>query len=110
MSYDVWLEADLGGPEPVQLGADWNYTSNCVAIWRMAMPSTNGLAWFEGRTAGECAEVLRHGLASMWADPTAFWPLEPRNGWGSLASTRDALAELLTQFERAPAATVRIYR
>jgi hypothetical protein len=35
MSYDIWLEADLGGPEPLHLDS-WNYTSNCAAMWRAA--------------------------------------------------------------------------
>jgi hypothetical protein len=109
MSYDIWLEADLGGPEPVRLG-DWNYTSNVAPMWRKAMPSTEGLAGMEGMTAGVAAEVLRSGISAMERNPDPYRALNPSNGWGSFDGQLDALRELLAEFEAAPHAKVRIWR
>lgn len=108
MSYDIWLTADLGGPEPIRIdGEMWNYTSNCSRMWREAGAD---LAEFDGKQAGECAEVLRAGLVALLGEPDKYRAMDPSNGWGSYDSMLKALLALLASFERAPKATVRVWR
>lgn len=111
MSYDIWLEADLGGDEPARVGdLDWNYTSNCARMWRTAMPETNGLADMHGMLAGDAAKVLRNGIARMEATPSVYEAMNPENGWGSFTGQLGALRELLVAFDAAPSAKVAIWR
>lgn len=111
MSYDIWLEADLGGSEPVKVGnLDWNYTSNCVAMWRRAMPETDGLAGMAGMTAREASAVLEKGIERMEANRWAYMELDPPSGWGSYATVVPALRQLLEAFRGAPDAKVAISR
>lgn len=106
MSYDVWLEAELGGDEPVTWG-NWNYTSNCGPMWRAAGAD---LAEFHGKNADECAEVLRRAIAEMRANPAKYRAMDPSNGWGSYDSLVPALEELRLQFLKAPHARVVVSR
>ena len=108
MSYDIWLETDLGGPEPI-IVADpgWNYTSNCARMWRTAGAD---LAEYNDKPAGECLPSLRAAITEMTANPAKYLPMEPLNGWGSYKGVTAKLVELVTMFEAAPKATVRVYR
>lgn len=112
MSYDIWLEADVGGPEPVRVDAldHWNYTSNVVPMWRIAMPETNGLAGMDGMEADEAAKVLRLGIERMERDPAPYRALNPENGWGDFDSQLAALKQLLLACEQAPRARIAIWR
>lgn len=107
MSYDVYLEIDTGGPEPASVGMDWNYTSNCAPMWRLAGAD---LAEFDGKKAGECLPYLTKAIASMLADPEPYKALNPENGWGSYRTLVPALRDLAYDFGRHPNATVRISR
>lgn len=106
MSYDIGLSADLGGPEPIHFG-DWNYTSNCARMWRLAGAD---LADFHGKTAEECIPRLRRAIEDMMIHPVKFRELEPSNGWGSLETLIPALRRLLELFESAPKAEVWVSR
>jgi hypothetical protein len=111
MSYDLYLEADLGGPEPSQVGdLDWNYTSNCAPMWRLAMPESDGLAGMHGMSAGVAANVLRAGIARMEKAPNAYRALNPDNGWGDFDSQLASLWRLLAAFEAHPRAIVAVSR
>lgn len=111
MSYDIWLEVDLGAEEPVRVGdLDWNYTSNCAAMWRIAMPETDGLAGLAGMKARDAAAHLSRGIDRMKMEPAPYRALNPENGWGSYDSQLDALGQLLAAFEAAPGATVAIWQ
>lgn len=103
MSYDVWLEADLGGAQPVQVGDGWNYTSNVAPMWRKAMPKTDGLAGMHGMIAKDAAAVLRAGIARMEAEPDAYRALNPTNGWGGFDDQLGELRFLLHMFDDAAA-------
>jgi len=106
VSYDIWLEIDAGGPEPLHIGY-WNYTSNCAAMWKAAGID---LALCAVRDAGGCAEGLAGAIANLRADPTRFRTMDPPNGWGSYDTLIPALEELLELFESAPKARVGIWR
>lgn len=113
MSYDISLHIDTGGPEPAWVGKDWNYTTNCAPMWRLAMPETDGLAGMHGLLAKDAAGVLKKGIARMEKDPAAYRALNPENGWGSFDGeygTFQALRRLLANCEAHPRATVRVHR
>ena len=111
MSYDIWLEVDLGGEEPARIDdLDWNYTSNCAPMWRKAMPDTDGLAGMHGMPAGQAAEHLRNGIAAMEADPAAFRVLNPENKWGDFDGQLEQLKELLAACARNPKAVLAVWR
>lgn len=107
MSYDIWLTADLGGPEPIAVGESWSYTSNCGKMWRAAGAD---LAEFDGKTAGECLPVLRAGIDEMKANPQKYRALNPGNKWGSYDSLVPALEQLAETFASSPLATVQVWR
>lgn len=107
MSYDIWLEADLGGAERVTVADGWNYTSNCGPMWRLGGAD---LAEYDEKPAAECIPSLRAAIADMEANPAKYEALNPENGWGSVATLVPALRGLLGQFEGAPAAIVRAWR
>lgn len=108
MSYDVYVEMDAGGPEPmfVDLG---NMTSNVSGIWKKAMYGT-GVADFDGKEARECVNVLEEGIEQMKLYPERFRDMEPSNGWGSVDGAREYLERLRDGFLRYPRATVRVSR
>lgn len=111
MSYDIWLEADMGGPERVAIGSlDWNYTSNVAPMWRKAMPDTEGLAGFDGMRAKHALPILECGIAAMEADPEAYRAMNPANGWGEFDSQLEALGRLAVAFREAPEAFVGVDR
>lgn len=106
MSYDVSLEIDTGGPEPVTI-YDWNYTSNCAPMWRAAGAD---LAAFDGRPAAELAVALTDAVHTMRAEPARFEAMNPSNGWGSAATLARALNRLRETCEQHPRTTVRVDR
>lgn len=111
MSYDIWLEADLGGEDSVRVGnLDWNYTSNCAPMWRTAMPESEGLAGMDGMEAGSAAAILARGIERMESTPEVYAAMNPSNGWGSYEGQLGALRELLAAFRSAPKAKVAISR
>ena len=116
MSYDIWLEADVGGEEPVRVdpleGAfdHWNYTSNVVPMWRKAMPDTDGLAGLAGMECCRAEIALEAGIARMEADPEAYRAMNPANGWGDFDSQLESLRLLLAACRAAPLAKVAIWR
>lgn len=107
MSYDIWLEADLVGSERTQVGdLDWNYTSNVSAMWRKAMPETDGLGDMDGMECKLAAEHLASGIASMESDDVSYRALDPANGWGDFDSQLTALRKLLMACRESPDAIV----
>lgn len=108
MSYDIHLEADLGGPEPIQVGdLYWNCTSNLAPMWRAAGAD---LASFDGRPAWECIPVLATAIGELELHPETYTPMNPANGWGSYEALLPILRNLLAAFKQAPQATVRVSR
>jgi hypothetical protein len=104
MSYDVSLEADLGGPEPVRVGdLDANYTYNCGG---MLGEATGGL-WLSDMTGWDAAAVavtLRDALAVMERDRPRFIGMNPENGWGDLDSWMVFLRKIVDACDAAPRA------
>lgn len=108
MSYVIWLEADLGGPEPVSVGnLDWNYTSNVSGMWREAGAD---LAAFDGRPVWECLPLLKLALTNLRSDPAKYRAMDPVDGWGSYDGVMPFLERLHEAMLAAPKATVRVSR
>ena len=107
MSYDVYLSVDAGGPEPVSLPLDWNYTSNCACMWDAAGAPIRD---FHGKRAGDCASLLADAIATMEREPERFIAMNPPNGWGSYESLLPRLRVLLEAFRNAPNAIVEVSR
>ena len=104
MSYDISLEIDTGGPEAACVG-DWNITYNVRPMCEAA-----GLRiWaLQGASAREAGLLVRAAIGRLLADPEAFRPLEPGNGWGSYIDLLGALPILAELCERHPKAIVRV--
>ena len=113
MSYDVWIDVP-GKPacshcnRPATEGAavgDWNFTSNCSAMWdRAGAP----LRDFAGRPADKCALLVRAAITRIEADRATYEAMDPPNGWGSVADLLPALAKLADLFEAYPDGVVRV--
>ena len=106
MSYDIWVEMDAGGEEPMTAG-DWNYTSNMAPAWRAAGAD---LGEFHGLKARVCSPVLRLAIARMEEDTESYREYDAQNGWGSMDTLLPALRELADDLERYPEATVKVSR
>lgn len=107
MSYNIWMEADLGGEKPYVLDEDHNHTSNTSHMWSAAGAD---LAEMDGLTAGECIPMLERAIADMVARPDVYAAMNPPNGWGSNESCVKFLASLLAFFRKAPRAKVVVSR
>lgn len=107
MSYDIYLEADTGGPEPVEVF--WrNHTSNTAVMWRKAGCD---LAEFDGKPATELAGALAPALAEIEENRERYarqW--NPPNGWGSVETTIEFLTAILDGCRAHPLTTVRVCR
>ena len=107
MSYDIYLTVDTGGPEPAQVGNDWNFTSNCAPMWRAAGID---FAAISGSTAYWVTPYLELAIENLKADPDRFRAMNAANGWGIYDQLIPALEELLAEWRRHPMATVSVSR
>jgi hypothetical protein len=110
MSYDIWLEIDAGGAEPVSVFDVGNYTGNVSPMWYKALGFS--LGDLHGKLAGDCIEVLERALAHM-KDPAnldEYLAMNPPNGWGNYEGAFGYLATLLEGCRICPKATIHIWR
>jgi hypothetical protein len=106
MSYDVYLEVDAGGPEPVE--AYWrNHTSNTSRMWREAGCD---IAACGGHQAAQFAEGLAGAISAMEEEPEKYRQWEPENQWGTYETTLSFLRDLLDACRAYPRAVVRVSR
>lgn len=106
MSYDIYLEIDTGGPEPVAV-FDWNFTSNVAPMWRAAGAD---LAEFHGKQANECDQVLTEAIIEMETNSARYEAMDSPNGWGTYEHLMPRLRVLLRAFRRHPKTTIRVSR
>lgn len=106
MSYDVWLEIDTGGDEPVRLSS-LNYTWNCAPMFYSAF-GESGLNGLSGKLAGEAAPIIKRALASMQANPDHYKAMNPSNGWGSYEGAMTFLREFHSDCQQHPKASITI--
>lgn len=106
MSYDVYLEADTGGPDLVDVW--WaNHTSNTSRMWSIAL-GDKSLRDLDGHEAGVEVERLAAAVARMEAAPRFYRRFNPENGWGSYDTALDFLRELTDACRRHPKTTIRV--
>lgn len=106
MSYDLYLEIDTGGPDPVTV-FDWNFTSNVAPMWRAAGAD---LAEFHGKQASDCAPVLTKAIIEMEANPARYEAMDSPNRWGTYEHLMPRLRALLRAFRQHPKTTIRVSR
>lgn len=108
MSYDVWITipaCDHCGAD-VHSVLDINYTSNLSRAWDEAGAP---LRDWDGKSAAECAPLLRAAIAKIDADRAAWYRYNPPNGWGHIDSmVDDFLAVIAAACERYPRGTLRV--
>lgn len=108
MSYDVYLVADLGGPEPITLGIlDANMTWNLRPMFAAVNDGDGPQEWDE-KPARDVAEILTRTIAAFDADPDKFRAMNPPNGWGTFEGAREFAQEVLAACLIAPNAVVRV--
>lgn len=108
MSYDVYLVADLGGPEMVSLGLlDANMTWNLRPMFA-AVNDGDGPQEWDGKPASEIADLLTKTLAAFDADPARFEAMNPPNGWGNFEVAKSFTRRVLAACLSAPKAVVRV--
>jgi len=108
MSYDVHLDIDAGGPEPVALAIlDANMTWNLRPMFAECNNGDGPQEW-DGKAAREVAEILMRTLAAFNADPAKFKAMNPANGWGDFDGARRFAMTVLDACHAAPNATVRV--
>lgn len=107
MSYDVYLLADLGGPELVTVtGLNANYTYNCGPMLKEAVGVW--LSELNGRLCSEVLPLLRLAIDKMKSDPRRYELLNPDNGWGDSIGWMDFLTKIANACELAPKAMVHV--
>jgi hypothetical protein len=113
MSYDVWLEADLGSG-PIGVGSlDANHTcntGNMIAVASGAAEYTEGTtpSGWNGKRAAEVAKICWEAIRELRAKPDDYRKYEPENKWGTVETAIEFLEIVLTGCLRAPQATVRV--
>lgn len=106
MSYDVRLDIDCGGPEPVTVADCGNMTSNVGPVWRHVGAD---IAEFHEKRAADCLPALVEALRLLNASPRSYDHLVRGGGaWGTVESAIEYLTVLERDFRRAPNATVRV--
>lgn len=108
MSYDVHLEADLGGAEPVRVGSlDANYTYNVTPMFAAACGSSPS-AW-DGKPASDVHVTCCVILAAFNGNPSKYRAMNPSNGWGDFEGARTFIQEIADACAASPRATVRVW-
>lgn len=107
MSWDVHLEANLGGAHPIRVGdLDANYTYNVSPMFAAVIGT--GLNELDGITAREMVAKCSAILEAFAADPGKFRAMNPENGWGDFEGAREFIRKIQDACADAPDATVRV--
>lgn len=109
MSWDVHLEADLGGPAPLRVGdLDANYTWNVHPMFQAAIGEEGFCNAWDGLSASVAVERCTRILAAFEAEPDRFIALNPANGWGDFDGARRFVQTIHDACAEAPHATLRV--
>jgi hypothetical protein len=115
VSWDAWLEADVGG-NAVEVG--WfNHTHNCNRMVARVLEVAGqkpddrwlvGPAWWDqlaGLSGTDGAAFLDLVIGGLLEAPELFREMNPPNGWGSYDSLLGVLVEMRDAGRRYPSAT-----
>ncbi len=108
MSYSIWYEADLGGPDPVEVTMCSSATYNLAPIFREALNRESGLLGLDEWNAHAVGAWAQQALDRIAADRPRFEALAPANGWGTLANAIEILEWFVEQGKAAPRARLRV--
>ena len=106
MSWDFYMEADLGGPHMVEVKEGLNYTYNVAPMYNKAIEG--GIRKLEGKKGKECIPILKKCIENMKADPVGYRALNPSNGWGDYEGALSVAENLLQWCEECPEAVMGI--
>jgi hypothetical protein len=107
VSYDVWVEVDAGGPEPIVVG-DLNYTSNVFPVLRKVLGRS--LAEFDEAPCSEAGGILASAATAISADYERFRPLVRGGGeWGTAEGAAEFLGEIAALCASAPRGMLRVW-
>ena len=91
MSYDISVE-DRKGKEAFE---SVNITYNMAPMFQLAFEDKKGIWILDGLPAEQAAPLITKAYQDMYHNKEKYDELNPSNGWGSRATTVDALKELL---------------
>lgn len=110
MSFDIRLVGSKTCPtcghttDPMDGRYAWDPTYNLSPMFMLAGMSREA---FDGKTAAECAPIMRAGIDDMVANPDKYIALNSPNGWGVYGDDLlDMLRDILGQMEKHPYAIV----
>lgn len=106
MSYDISLEVDTGGEEPVEVWSR-NHTSNTASMW---VAAGCDLALYDGKSAEQLGDALNTAIINMKAEPGRYREYNSPNGWGTYSTTLLFLEEIYRACAENPKTTVRVSR
>lgn len=106
MSYDIYLEVDTGGEEPVEVWSR-NHTSNTASMW---VAAGCDLALYDGKSAEELGDAITTAVREMRANPGKYREYDSPNGWGTYSTTLLFLREIREACIEHPKTTVRVSR
>lgn len=111
MSYDFWIEADVGGGDPLcedlytaegEYAA--NYTSNVSPMWSEALG--RDMSDLRGMRCADAKPILDAAVLAMEADPARFRAMNPENGWGDYEGALKILRALADRCAKYPGAQI----
>jgi hypothetical protein len=107
MSYDVSVDIDAGGPEPVSLGY-LNYTSNAWPLFEEVLGRS--IRDLDGAPCSEVGGPLTAAVARIRANADEYRPLVLGGGeWGTPENAADFLEEISQLCMKAPRGVLRVW-
>ena len=107
MSWDFWMEVDLGGKANHELDFDASYTSDVAPMYQAAF-GKRGIRGLNGLTGYACCDKLNNAIASMERNKEAMLELEPTKGHGNYEEALRLLRVLRGWCIEVPRATMRV--
>lgn len=109
MGWDFSMEVDLGGPEPVDLGDEYEagYTYNVSPMFFDAF-GEDGIRGIDGLIGSEAQQRIESALEKMQGDPDRYIAMNPKNGWGNYDGAVELLCRLRGWCISAPKARMRV--
>ena len=96
MSWDFWMEVDVGGDCREDLSYEASYTYNVSPMYYDAFTHPGGIRALDGLEGKYCQPRLRKAINKMRSNPEHYQEMNPENGWGNY----DGAVALLEKLER----------
>lgn len=110
MSYDVSFCAKLEGIDQfVNVGGEYNYTSNMSKAIAVASKQNKTISDFNGMKTADVLPILKTIIWEFIDKPQEYRQYEPSNGWGSIETCLTFLLWFKEQCEMYPTAIVEVW-